>query len=636
MRDFIAPDLADLFGASDHISLFVWDNSPGWPVLHCTDNVKQLLGYRKEAFYRRELHFIDTLHPEDRERVIDEVKQGILRTGAKSFTHEDYRMVHADGSDVWVSDTTLIERDANGDVRYLLGYLLDITARKQLELALIAERRHLSMVLEGTRLGGWEWNPQTNELNLSDRWLAMYGYQQGELNIDMALWERLIHPDDRGGWHAALQSHLEADSPFYEHVYRMQHKRGHFVYVLDRGKVVEWDTHRRPVRMSGTHTDISAQKEAELEAREAVRSRTIFLANMSHEIRTPLHGILGLASVLEGTELDSYQRELLNTMQQSGEYLLNTLDDAIDISRADQGKLEIVQRAHATDTLVQHLQSLFQEQARRRGINYQVVADEGLPKWLLMDKSRLLQVATNLINNAFKFTKFGFIHVSFDWSEGEFRLRVRDSGMGIEDTEKVWRIFEQESEESMYPKPGGGLGLGIVKSLVDLMQGSAEVSSTPGKGSLFTIRLPLLPATQPVQTQSTTSPLPVYRILIIDDNDVNQLILGEVLSALAQIYVSASSAEMGLQVLQEQEFDVVFMDVHMPDLDGVEATRQIRRQALSQPYIIGLTANPMPAMRDNAIGAGMNAYLTKPFQLSDIRQALSDVTPLKFSKTDWQ
>lgn len=636
MRDLIAPDLADLFSASDHISLFVWEHSPGWPVLHCTDNVQQLLGYSKDAFYSRQVHFIDTLHPDDKVRVIDEVNQGILQTSAKSFTHDDYRMVRADGSEVWVSDTTLIERNADGHVRYLMGYLLDITARKQLELALLAERRHLQMVLEGTRLGGWEWNPLTDDLSLSDRWLGMYGYQPGEVKMNMALWERLIHPEDREGWHGALQSHLEADSPFYEHVYRMQHKRGHYVYVLDRGKIVEWDTHRRPSRISGTHTDISAQKEAELEAREAVRSRTIFLANMSHEIRTPLHGILGLASVLEGTELDSYQRQLLSTMQESGDYLLNTLDDAIDISRADQGKLEIVQRAHATATLVQHLQSLFQEQARRRGIRFQVVAGADLPEWLMMDKSRLLQVATNLINNAFKFTKVGFIQVILDWADSELQLLVRDSGVGIENTEKVWHIFEQESEESLYPKPGGGLGLGIVKSLVDLMGGRADVVSTPGEGSVFTIRLPLLPATPPAAVQSVTAPLPVYRILIIDDNDVNQVILGEVLSALSQVYVSASSADMGLQVLQQQEFDVVFMDVHMPELDGVEATRQIRRQALSQPYIIGLTANPMPAMRDNAISAGMNAYLTKPFQLSDIRQALSDVTPLNFSKSNWQ
>lgn len=636
MRDFITPDLADLFSASDHISLFVWEHSPGWPVLHCTDNVEVLLGYPKDAFYRRDIQFIDTLHPDDKDRVINEVYAGIERSNAKSFTHDDYRMVRADGSEVWVSDTTRIERDENGDVRYLMGYLLDITERKQLELSLRAERRHLSMVLEGTRLGGWEWNPVSDSLSLSDRWLRMYGYQPGEMDIDMAWWERLIHPEDREGWHQALQSHLDAEAPFYEHVYRMQHKRGHIVHVLDRGKVVEWDTHKRPLRMSGTHTDITAQKEAELEAREAVRSRTIFLANMAHEIRTPLHGILGLASVLEGTSLDAYQHELLATMQESGEYLLNTLDDAIDISRADQGKLEIVERAHAIEALVHHLQSLFQEQARRRGINYQVIAEPDLPTWLLMDKSRFLQVATNLINNAFKFTKIGFIQVNLAWVEDNFQLRVRDSGVGIEDTEKVWRIFEQESEESMYPKPGGGLGLGIVKSLVDLMQGSARVESSPGQGSTFTVTLPLKRAQQPAQTQSTLAPLPVYRILIIDDNDVNQLILGEVLSALSQVYVSASSAEMGLQVLQQQEFDVVFMDIHMPDLNGVDATRQIRSQALSQPYIIGLTANPMPAMRDNAIGAGMNAYLTKPFQLADIRQVLSDVTPLTFSKSSWQ
>ena len=628
----IAPDIAALFSASDDISLFVWEQSPRWPVLHCTNNVLELVGYSKEEFESRQITFLDTVHPEDADRVAQEAMDGVNNPRTSSFTHEDYRLLSKDGRVVWVADTTVIERDDDGSVRYLIGYMLNISARKNLELALLAERRHLQMVLEGTRLGSWDWNPQNNSLLVNQRWLSMYGYDHAEHEVSMRFWESLLHPDDRQAWHRALQMHLFADTPFYEHVYRMRHARGHYVHVLDRGKVVEWDSSRRALRFAGTHTDISKQKRAELEAREAARTRTVFMANMSHEIRTPLHGILGLASVLASTELDSYQRDLLNTMQESGEYLLNTLNDAIDISRADQGKLSIKIHSHESRALVKHLQALFNEQAKRRGIQYQVIAEDDLPEYLAIDKSRFLQIAVNLVNNAFKFTKIGFIRVKLSWASDMLYLQVADSGVGIEDTERVWNIFEQESEESMHPKPGGGLGLGIVRSLVTIMEGKAAVESMPGEGSVFDIQLPAKASEVRRKQAQQRHRLPVYRILVIDDNDVNQLILGEMLSKLDQVYVATSSAELGLEVLKQQEFDVVFMDIHMPELDGVEATRQVRSQTLKQPFIIGLTANAMPNMRERAMDAGMNAYLTKPFQLTDIQDVLREVSELSIRK----
>lgn len=628
----IAGELAELFSASDDVTLFVWEHSPGWPVLHCTDNVERLVGYQKAEFYSREVTFIDTVHPEDVGRVSEEVLAGLRDRESSSFSHEDYRLLRKDGKEVWVADTTLVERDSHGEVRYLIGYMLDITARKSLELALLAERRHLQMVLEGTRLGSWDWAIQQDTLRVNQRWLAMYGLHSADPDLAMRAWEERVHPDDLQDWRRALQMHLQAQTPFYEHVYRMRHSRGHYLHVLDRGKVVEWQG-GQATRFAGTHTDISKQRQAELEARQAAKSRSLFLANMSHEIRTPLHGILGLASVLASTELTEHQRQLLETIQESGDYLVNTLNDAIDISRADQGKLVVKPDNQRTQSLLTHLSSLFKEQAARRGVDYTVSQTERVPEWLKLDKARFLQIAVNLVNNAFKFTKIGFIRVSLDWHDNQLELKVSDSGVGIEDTERVWNVFEQESEESMYPKPGGGLGLGVVRSLVGLMNGDATVKSAPGEGSEFTIRLPVKAGQQALEKTTVGARLPVYRILVIDDNDINQLIIGEMLSSLEQVYVATSSAEAGLQVLQTQEFDVVFMDIHMPELNGVEATRTIRRDALKQPYIIGLTANAMPTMREQALQAGMNDYLTKPFRLADIRQALLNVYELTFRKT---
>lgn len=616
-------DIAALFGASQDISLFVWEHSPGWPVIHCTSNVSDLIGYSKQAFESRQVTFMDTLHPDDKQRVADEVMNGIKNPNSTSFTHEDYRLLHRNGDSIWVADTTIIERDAAGKILYLVGYMQNISARKNLELALLAERRHLQMVLEGTRLGSWDWNPQTNSLQVNQRWLSMYGHELSTDVVNMAFWESLIHPDDRQGWHRALQMHLFADSPYYEHVYRMRHARGHYLYVLDRGKVVEWNEQHKAVRFAGTHTDISKQKQAELEARQAARSRTVFMANMSHEIRTPLHGILGLASVLANTELNHQQRELLRTMQESGAYLLNTLNDAIDMSRAEEGKLRVEIGVHSTASLLAHLRTLFCEQAQQSDIDYQVQASEYVPEYMLLDKSRLLQIAVNLVSNAFKFTKTGFVHVALNWRQDTLTLKVTDSGIGIADTKKVWDVFEQEHPGLNFAKHGGGLGLGIVKSLVNLMGGHVHLTSRPRQGSEFTVSLPVKAGHSPAQSELPA--LPKRQVLIIDDNDVNQLILGQMLSKLEQRHVATSSAREGLELLQQQRFDVVFMDIHMPDLDGVEATRRIREQSSTQPYIIGLTANALTNMREQALSAGMDAYLTKPFQYEDIRDALYQI-----------
>lgn len=622
MRQVITPDIAALFAASEHISLFIWENSPSWPVLHCTDNVRTLLGYSKEDFHQRRVTFSDLLHPQDSQRVSEEVKQAIATPDLVSFTHEDYRLIRADGREVWVADTTLIDRSADGQARRLIGYMLDITARKNLELALIAERRHLQMVLEGTRLGSWEWNLSSDLVRVNQRWLNMYGQDDQYTEVTLSLWESLVHPDDREGWHKALQLHVQAKTPFYEHIYRMRHARGHYLHVLDRGKVVERSA-QKGLRFSGTHTDISKQKEAELEARKTASSRTLFLANLSHEIRTPLHGILGLASVLAGTELNASQRELLDTIEQSGEYLVNTLNDAIDISRADEGKMDIRVAPHSRDDLLTHLRSLFSEQATKKALDYQVRATPAVPVYLELDKSRVMQIAINLINNAFKFTRNGHVHVVFDWRMDNLYLQVDDSGVGIADTEKIWRAFEREYIEPGIAESGGGLGLGIVHSLVKLMNGQVDVQSVPGEGSCFTLSLPVRAASEPKIVASSEPSLPAWRALIIDDNDINQLILGEMLNVLDLTYVSVSSAEIGLQVLQQQTFDVVFMDIHMPDIGGIEATRRIRSQRIQQPHIIGLTANAALAMKENALSAGMDAYLTKPFDLDDIQRVLA-------------
>lgn len=631
---FLSKDLQELFKVSDVMSLFVWENSPGWPVLFCTENVKDLLGFTKQEFERRDLTFTDTVHPADLERVADEVEQAISNPGQKSFTHQDYRMVREDGEEIWVADTTVIERNPKGEVVYLVGYLLNITQRKRLELALAAEHDHLAMVIESARLGSWNWNFVTNHIQLNQHWLDMFGLQSKGEAFNYDLWRDHLHPDDRSGWNEALQRHLRGDSTYFEHVYRMQHARGHWLYVLDRGQVVAWDQRHKPLRIAGTLTDITEQKEAELEARRSARNKNTVLANISHEIRTPLHGILGIASVLEESVQDPNQKSLIQTIRESGDYLLNALNDVLDLTRAEAGKYSVIREPHAVDEITRHLRELFYSTAKDQNLQFDVQRMAAVPDVVVVDKSRLLQISVNLLNNAFKFTESGYVRYILDWNTtteaGELIIRVSDSGVGIEDTEKVWQLFEQETGRPDLPHrqtKGSGVGLSVVKNLVTIMGGQVSVSSNPERGSCFEVRLPAA-SSEPEPSQSVQAiELPAFRILVVDDSDVNQLVLGEMLARLDQMYVCVSSGEDALELLETEQFDVVFMDIHMPGKSGYVTTRRIREAMHFQPFIIALSANSLPEAQREASDAGMDAFLTKPFLLQDIEKMLRNVPP---------
>ena len=376
-------------------------------------------------------------------------------------------------------------------------------------------------------------------------------------------------------------------------------------------------------------TDLTEQKQSELDAKRAAHAKNVFLANMSHEIRTPLHGILGVTSVLEASELNSKQRDLVETIKDSGDYLLTTLNDILDLTKAEEGQLKLVLGSYSPKKVLEHIAHLFEKPIVDKGLKFTLNIAPDIPEVTQMDQSRTAQVVSNLVNNAMKFTETGEISLSASWDResdfvGELIIEVKDTGVGIENTQRIWQLFEQEKYGLNRPKGGSGLGLAIVRSLVQLLDGTIRVDSVPGEGSCFTVVLPMRTQTgASAHTPKRELPsLATHRVLVVDDNRVNQLIIKEMLMSLGQKVEIVSNAEKAFKLFGTHSYDALFMDVHMPNIDGMQATQKLRGMKIKQPYIVALTADAFPETRRQAIDAGMDDYVTKPFVKMDIAEAL--------------
>ncbi|RUO73132.1 hybrid sensor histidine kinase/response regulator [Idiomarina ramblicola] len=623
-------NLAALLNVGSRLSLFIWEDSPGWPVLFVSDNVEELLGYQKTRLENREIEYRDLIHQDDLPRVIEEVETLLSSESGSSLTHQDYRVKNLNGQDIWVSDTTVVTRHDDGK-NHLYGYLIDITERKQLQIALEMERNRLQLILDATRLGTWEWNPQTGVTIFNQRWANMFGWEVSELETNVESWSSRLHPEDYDSVWQAIKNHLDGITPFYESLHRIRHRDGHWVYVLDRGKIIERDSEGKAIRYTGTVTDVTEQKKAELDARRAAHAKNVFLANMSHEIRTPLHGILGIASVLESTDLNPHQQQLLGTIKNSGDYLLTTLNDVLDLTRAEEGQLKVTLGMHSPVKVLNHIIRLFEQPVKDKGLDFLVDISDDIPEQILMDQARVAQVVSNLVSNALKFTQQGSIAVSASWydniakqSEGELVIKVQDTGVGIHDTQRIWQLFEQEQDGFNRPEGGSGLGLAIVRNLVQLLSGTIQVDSKPEHGSCFTLCLPMtvqLGGAHEGQPSELPNLAKRY-VLVVDDNKINQLIIKEMLLSLNQDVELVSDARNALKMMQARDYDVLFMDLHMPHMDGMEATRALRDMNIHQPYVIALTADAYPKTRKQALRSGMNDYVTKPFVKADIAKVL--------------
>lgn len=386
------------------------------------------------------------------------------------------------------------------------------------------------------------------------------------------------------------------------------------------------------------HTLEKARRRAEA----AAQAKTNFLAMMSHEIRSPMNGIISVGEILEGASLNPEQQELVRVINQSAETLLTILDDILDLSKIEAGKMEIAKVDFDLHDLVNDIVSLLKSGFQQKNVSLVVEIDHNVPRWVFSDANRLRQILFNLLGNALKFTETGMVEISVQVTDSDqigpasLVITVKDTGIGIA-PDVVSRLFQpfEQADSSIARKYGGtGLGLSICRRLAELLDGSIRVESEPGKGSSFIVTLPLVATAAKTITdlQKSGAEKAAHddekikpRILVVEDNKVNQLVIGKILKTLGYEWDTADDGIEAMDMFDPEKHGIIITDLRMPRMDGFTLARKIRaaeKTGNSVP-IIALSADAMDEVKRQSEQSGINAFLTKPVKVDDVRQCLA-------------
>ncbi len=379
-------------------------------------------------------------------------------------------------------------------------------------------------------------------------------------------------------------------------------------------------------------------KNAKTEAEISERSKSEFLTNMSHELRTPLASVIGFADLLAHSPLTPMQEEQVQAIQLGGEVLLSVINDILDLAKLDAGRLELDNHPFDLRLLIRHTTQLFTPQIQKKGLKISTQVSTRIPLQFLGDSNRIRQILINLLGNAVKFTSQGHIKLVVTGTPDprglwELLFSVEDTGIGItlEQMDKLFQPFSQGDSTISREYGGTGLGLIICRRLCLMMGGDISVQSEPGKGSRFFFHLSFTPWEENEKESSPGSPYPSppisFRVLLVDDTLVNRKVIGSMLLKLGHRVTPAESGKKAIALWQKDVFDVILMDVAMPEMDGYETTREIRKLEKSDQKIkiFAITAHSDNSDRKMAEEAGMNGYITKPIKLQQLQEAL---TPL--------
>ncbi len=499
---------------------------------------------------------------------------------------------------------------------------LDMTATVRAREELLAETGRLA------RIGGWEIDLLTDEITWSDEVRAIH--EVGDDYVPDLASAIAFYPGDAARYvEEAVARAIEHNEPWdFESPFRTAKGRDIWVRALGR---VECDASGKPVRLWGAFQDITRSREVrdELErAREqavaASTAKSAFLANMSHEIRTPMNAIIGFTEVLAEEDLPADQRTAhLKTIRSNGEHLLSLISDVLDMSKIEAGKLTIEERSLDIPQLLRETCDLFGQQAQKKGLGFKLDIDTSAQHTFRSDPTRLRQIVSNLLSNAVKFTSEGSVRVRAHWAEETLTIAVEDSGIGMtpEQASNIFDAFGQADASTTRRFGGTGLGLCIARSLAQRLGGDLVVSSEPGQGSTFTLsiraeRCSVSPTQAAPAGPAGSTDLTSARVLIVDDGPDNRRLIAHHLRKAGIAFETAHDGVECIEAVRAEQraggrFDLIFMDMQMPRLDGYDATRRLRSEGYTG-RIVALTAHAMGGDREKCLEAGCDDYMTKP------------------------
>ena len=602
--------------------------------------IERLLGFRPEEMVGRSAQAF--VHEEDRPLILEAFRD--LGAGLDRKTVE-HRAVHKDGHIVWVETHFQHLRSGDNEPPEIIAVIRDVSERRALQMATVlardqaqeqARRARVAERLAG--VGHWRMDLRTNAIEWSEQMYDLYGLPQGsEIKLDEVM--GMTHSEDRAVAEERVANSRSQHLAETTSVTRILRSDGE-LRLLNGTRATEAGPDGAIVALFGTAVDITEQNSLQVAltaareaAEQAASAKADFLANMSHELRTPLNSIVGFAGlVAQAPELTPATLRQAMLVRAASESLVAIVNDILDFSKMDSEGVKLSLEPADLGALLIATADLVQAEAEKKNLTLTVTVQRSQQR--IVDPARLRQVILNLLSNAIKFTTQGSVSLSLsETAAGHLKIAVRDTGAGVA-SDKLEHIFDRfaQADDSILRKHGGtGLGLAISKRLVEAMGGEIGVSSSEHAGSTFWFTFNPSVAEilthRPLSSKKIQISLDGVRILLADDNELNRELFCALLEESGATVVQARDGAQAVRAVQEETFDIVFMDVQMPTLDGVEATRRIRLSGNLSLPIVALTANVLQSQVDRYLGAGMSAHLAKPFSARSIRAVIEEFVP---------
>ena len=592
--------------------------------------MESMLGYSSRELSGMKIG--DIVHPEDREKTEVYLKE-LLNEGF--YINYTGRVFNKTGDTINVEINSSVTSE-NGNINGSISNVRDISERVAIEKAIVRNEEKYRGILENLELGLLEVSKDEKIIKVYPSFCKLTGYSEEDL-IGKNPSKFLLHPDSEKVMKTQNEDRASGKSNVYE--VQIRKKTGEYKWVIISGAPF-YDEKGNFAGSIGVHLDISENKkmQADLKAANEIaqassRAKELFLANMSHEIRTPLNAVIGLSNLLKKTDLNNSQVDYVNNINNSASNLLLLVNDILDITKIESGKLELNEAVFNMNKCLTTILSSASYLAEKKKLDLVLDIDENLFGHYLGDELKICQILINLINNGIKFTAKGSVTISLNKiaSTGDsdiVEIAVIDTGKGIvkDAIERIFDDFSQEDNTISKEFGGTGLGLSISQKLVNLLGGKLEVESELNKGTKFSFVLNLKHGEILMDDEKLIElQWDKINILTVEDNPVNQFVVSETIAGWNGKTDLANNGQEALQMLQDKDYDIILMDLHMPVMDGVATTKFIRQEMKSEIPIIAFTANALKKERERCLRIGMNDYVSKPFEEKVLKNKMTNL-----------